>query len=145
MSMKKSTKSNAKVSAKGNLERRRIMTAMRNFIALKSKKAVMEEQQRKAKAILEQFAKENRVLFDEDGNFKLKGGYLHFGKQTIVKPCEGFDMGEFVKEFPELVDQVFKTGMVKSMLSSEEGKEKLLQNHCVELAEKESFDIVVKS
>lgn len=119
-------------------------TAMRHYVKTKAEKATLEEKQRKAKAILESFAKSNRKNFDEDGNFKLPGGYLHFGEQSVIKPCDGFDLSLFVKEFPELVDQKFKTAAVKNLLESEEGKEKLLQNHCVELSKEEKFDVVVK-
>lgn len=140
--MKKLTKKNKKKEV-SPLQAAR--TAMRAFAKYKAEKAVLEEKQRKAKATLYQFALDNRQMFDESGNFNLPGGYLHFGEKTVVKPCEGFDMNEFVKEFPELVDQVFRAGAVKNILQDEKGREKLLQNHCVELVKDESFDIIVKA
>lgn len=117
--------------------------AMRTFIKTKNEKAILEEKQRKAKAVLEGFAKANKKNFDESGNFKMPGGYLHFGKESTIQPCEGFDLRLFVADFPELVKQTLKTAAIKNFLESE-GKDRLLKNHCVEVKEEDSFDVVVK-
>lgn len=118
--------------------------AIADYMKFKKSKAKINIKQKVAADYLEAFALANRGKFDKDNNFKLPGGYLHFGEETVITPCEGFSMADFVKEFPELIDKKFKTAAMKTLLQSEEGKAKLLQNHCVELKKVDIFDIVIK-
>lgn len=136
--------------------------AMANFIKLKKQKARIEARQKKAKAKLVLFAASNRDKFDENDNYHLKGGYLHFGNETLVIPCEGFQLGAFIEKYPELVglfkkvsyadgtdvmtldrDKI-KTGAIKSILDSEEGRKKFTTEHCLQLGTVETFAIEVK-
>ena len=118
--------------------------AMTDYIKLKNSKAKIAAKQKIAADYLQAFAIANRGKFDDNDNYKLPGGYLHFGEETVIVPCEGFSMASFVTDFPELVDKKFKTAAMKALLESEEGKTKLLQNHCVELKKADTFDIVIK-
>ena len=118
--------------------------AMKFYIKFKQQKEKIAKAQAQAAAQLEAFAEANKVKFDEGGNYKMPGGYLHFGEETTIAPCEGFSMADFVKDFPELVDKKFKVAAIKSLLQDEAGKAKLLQNHCVEIKKEGVFRIVIK-
>jgi hypothetical protein len=118
--------------------------AMLSYIDASAKKAKYSNLQAKAKEVLEAFANANRGKFNEDGNYKLPGGYLHFGEESVIVPCEGFDFLKFAEAFPQLIDKKFKTAPIKSMLTDEEGVKKLTGQHCVELKKEEKFSIVLK-
>lgn len=118
--------------------------ALKCYIKYKQQKEKVANAQAQAAALLEKFAEANRTKFDKDGNYKMPGGYLHFGEETVIQPCDGFNMSEFIKEFPELVDKKFKVGAMKALLKDVAGKEKLLANHCVELRKEDVFKIVIK-
>ena len=115
--------------------------AMRAYIKATAAKEIASEQQKKAKAGLLMFAKD--ADFGDDGNLQLRGGYIHKGKETVIVPCEGFNFLQFMQEFPELVNKSFKVAPIKALLQDEAGKQKLLQNHCVELKQEDSLEIVI--
>jgi hypothetical protein len=134
--------------------------AMADYIKQKNAKAKIDKKQKEAAACLAVFAAQHRDKF-KDGNYKLPGGYLHFGDETLIVPCDGFDLAAFVNAFPELValykevkldtesintlDKTkVKTSAIKALLDSPEGKGKLTAQHCVEIKQAESFSIVVK-
>jgi len=118
--------------------------AMKAYIKYKQQKEKVAKAQAQAAAQLQKFAEANRAKFDDDGNFKMPGGYLHFGAETVIQPCDGFNMSEFIKDFPELVDKKFKVGPMKALLNDEAGKERLLSRHCVEIKQEDVFKIVIK-
>jgi len=108
----------------------------------KKKKAARDATMKDALAYLKEHGDENRDKFDEKGNLEMKGGYLHFGKTTVVVECDTFDLGKFMEDFPELVNHSMKTAAIKAMLESEAGQEKLTNNHCITLDTKETFSVV---
>lgn len=118
--------------------------ALKYYIKYKQQKEKVANAQAQAAAQLEKFAEANRDKFDQEGHYQLPGGYLYFGEETTIQPCEGFSMATFVKDFPELVDKKFKVGAVKALLKDDAGREKLLANHCVELRKEGVFKIVIK-
>jgi hypothetical protein len=118
--------------------------AMADYIKASALKAKQEAKQKLAKSVLEQFAKDNKVKFNEEGNYKLPGGYLHWGEESVIVPCEGFNLVEFVKAYPELVDRKFKTAPIKAMLATPEGLCKLTAQHCVAIEKDDKFSIVLK-
>jgi hypothetical protein len=118
--------------------------ALKFYIKFKQQKEKIAKAQAEAAAQLQAFAEANRSKFNEEGHYKLPGGYLYFGEETTIVPCDGFNMSDFVKDFPELVDKKFKVSAMKVLLKDESGRQKLLANHCVELRKEDVFKIVVK-
>ncbi len=116
---------------------------MKKYIQASALKAQITEAQKQMKERILAFASENPDLYDKDNNLHLRGGYVHNGNKTIIKPCEGFSFSKFVADFPELVDNKFKVSPMKALLNSEEGRKKLLENHCVELRDEEDVEIVI--
>lgn len=116
--------------------------ALRAYAAATKAKNRYAAIQKEAAMHLRVFGENHSDLF-EDGNLQLRGGYLHQATRTVIKPCEGFSMAEFVKDFPELIDNKFKVAPMKALLSSEEGKKKLLENHCVELGQETDIEIIL--
>lgn len=115
---------------------------MANYLKAKKKKKALDDTMKESLAYLKEYADENRDKFDEKDNLEMKGGYLHFGKTTVVVECDTFDLGKFMEDFPELVNHSMKTAAIKAMLESEAGQEKLTHNHCVTLDTKETFSVV---
>jgi hypothetical protein len=118
--------------------------ALKFYIKFKQQKEKIAKAQAEAAAQLQAFAEANRSKFNEEGHYKLPGGYLYFGEETTIVPCDGFNMSDFVKDFPELVDKKFKVAAMKTLLQDKAGKAKLLQNHCVEIKKEGVFRIVIK-
>lgn len=116
---------------------------MRSYIKATAAKQAAAEAQSFAKKALIAFAAINKFMAGEDGNIQLKGGYIHFGEETVIKPCTGFDMARFIQDYPELVDKKFKVGPIKNVLKDEASRQALTANHCVELVAEESVDIVI--
>lgn len=115
-----------------------------DYIKAKKAKAKLDARMKDAKAYLEAYADDETDNFDEKGNLEMNGGYLHLATKTEVVGCETFDISEFMKDFPELVDHKFKTAAIKAILKSEAGTEKLTNNHCVTLDEVTTLEIVIK-
>lgn len=118
--------------------------AMADFIKFKEQKAKIEAKQKSAKLYLEEFANEYREKFDDQGNLKLPGGYLHWGKKTEPETCDTFDLGKFMEQYPGLVDTKLKTAAVKAMMNDPKGLEALQTGFCIDLKEKDELSIVVK-
>lgn len=116
---------------------------MRSYIKATAAKQAAAEQQSFAKKTLLAFAANNKNMAGEDGNIQLKGGYIHFGEETVIKPCEGFDMAKFIQDYPELIDKKFKVAPMKNVLKDDASRKQLTANHCVELVAEESVDIVI--
>lgn len=117
--------------------------SMREYIKQTAIKAIASDKQEAAKQSVLAYAKANTNLKDEDGNIEMRGGYVHFGKKSVITPCDGFIFSEFVKDFPELVDKKFKVAPMKALLEDESGRERLLQNHCVELIKEDTLEIII--
>jgi len=117
--------------------------AMRSYIKATAEKVTASERQKLAKTSLIAFAALNKDMAGEDGNIQLSGGDIHFGEETVIRPCEGFIMSKFVQDYPELVDQKFKTAPIKNALSDEAARQKLLANHCVDIKKEDTIDIII--
>lgn len=116
---------------------------LKQYIKATAQKKLFEEKQKAAKARLVMFASANTELKNDDGNIELRGGYIHFGDKTVIKPCEGFSWPRFVEEYPELVKNEFKVAPVKNVLDNTDARNKMLANHCVEIKEDEEISIVI--
>lgn len=116
--------------------------AMKRYIQTTAQKAAISEKQSQAKKELLAFGSSDHAVFD-GANLTLGAGYLHIANETVIKPCQGFDFSLFVKEFPGLVDKKFKVAPMKALLQDDDGKKKLLENHCVELQEVKTLEIVI--
>jgi len=114
------------------------------YIKDRRSKSKYDNRMKLAKEYLLRYATEHRDKFDDSGNLNMPGGYLHFGKETVVQGCDSFNMAAFLLDHPDLVDHKFKTAAIKAILQSEAGVEKLTNNHCITLEEQEKFDIVIK-
>jgi hypothetical protein len=116
---------------------------MREYIKFTALKSQANERQKAAKAHLFGFAEINPDLKDEDGNIVLRGGYIHYGKETVVSPCEGFVYSKFVQDYPELVKIEIKVAPLKAILTNDEAREKMLANHCVSLTEEDTVEVII--
>lgn len=116
---------------------------MREYVKSTAAKQAASEQQSLAKKALIAFAATHKGMAGEDGNIQLKGGRIHFGSETVIVPCDGFDMARFVQDYPELVDKKFKTAPMKNLLKDEASRKKLTDSHCVQLKAEESIDIII--
>lgn len=111
------------------------------FLELQTQKAAIDASMKAYKEKLKEFADKNAKLVNKDGNLILTTGYLHYGTKTTVKHPVRFNVVEFIKKFPALIDWKFKVSPVKAFFDNVKTKEKL-RGFGLKLVEDKTFDIV---
>jgi hypothetical protein len=122
-------------------EQQQVSKMVSEYLRLQTQKAGIDAEMKLHKKSLEEYAKQNKAQFDDDGNLFFEDGYLHFGKKSIVKTMRKFSIVAFIKAFPELIKREFKVGAIKEIVKDKAGKAKL-KKLGVQYDQIDLFDIV---
>ena len=109
---------------------------MRHYTQARENKLAVEERvaeeiqacknsMKKAETELLEIGMRHRDAFNAEGNLAFETGYLHIANSAIVVTGKKFNLAEFTRDHPDLIDVKLKTSLIKKLFQDAAARKEL--------------------